>query len=62
MTFQWISWFQRIRNLELALSVHEDRLNKVDGRLDDLEETEKGESCIGFVQDDEPMVVSISGE
>jgi len=59
--FPWISWFQRIRNLEVVFSVHEERLNKVDGRLGNLEETEKGESCIGFVHDDDNEIC-IAGE
>ena len=46
-----IRWLHRLRNLELAFSVHEDRIEEIKKRVDELEETKEGKSCIGFVED-----------
>jgi hypothetical protein len=48
-----ISLWKRLRNLEIAFSVLLDRLEKVDGRVEELEDTKEGKSCIGFVEDDD---------
>ncbi|MCK9571618.1 hypothetical protein M0R72_21890 [Candidatus Pacearchaeota archaeon] len=54
---KFISLWKRLRNLEIAFAVHENRLNETDERLDELEETRDGKSCIGFIEDnDEPLV------
>jgi hypothetical protein len=54
-----ISPWKRLRNLEIAFSVLLDRLEKVEGRVEELEDTKEGKSCIGLVEaadDDGPKV------
>jgi hypothetical protein len=48
-----IRWLRRLRNLELAFSVHEDRIKELEVRVDELEDAKEGKSCIGFVEDDD---------
>jgi len=53
-----ISWLRRLRNLELAFSVHNEDIENLKERVEAIEETRGGKSAIGFtVDDDEPLVV-----
>lgn len=46
-----IFWGTRISNLEIAFSVIKESIDKLTERVDELEETKEGKSCIGFIED-----------
>jgi len=53
-----ISWWERLTNLEAVVLLQKKKIEELEDRVDDLEETKEGKSAIGFTaDDDDPLVV-----